>query len=418
MEVNRDCGKILMTLHAADGANPQFAAESLNGSTPGAIVIGGDYQGLGIVRSLGRHGVPICVIDDEHSISRYSRYVKHSAHVPDLRNGDAIIQELLAIGARLNLKGWVLFPTRDEVVAAISRNRARLTSWFRVPTPCWETIHWVWDKRNTCEIARKLQIPIPETWTPLTVEQLGQITTPFPLAVKPAIKEHFFYATRAKGWRATDHLVLAELFKRAQDIAAPDEVLIQDMIPGDGTCQFGYCAFFKNGEAVGSMVSRRRRQHPHDFGRASTFVETIDHPALEALSLKLLSAINFYGLVEVEFKQDVRDGQFKLLDINARTWGYHTLGLPAGVDFAYMLYNDQIGKPVVACRAKSGFSWMRMLTDVPTALLDIVHGRLSPSAYFHSLRTYDTEAVFSFRDPMPGIMECLLLPYLIVKRGF
>ena len=44
--------------------------------TLGAVVIGGDYQGLGIVRSLGRQGVPVCVVDDEHSISRYSRYCK------------------------------------------------------------------------------------------------------------------------------------------------------------------------------------------------------------------------------------------------------------------------------------------------------------------------------------------------------
>ena len=46
------------------------------GGTPGAIVIGGDYQGLGIARSLGRRGIPVCVIDDETSIARASRYVR------------------------------------------------------------------------------------------------------------------------------------------------------------------------------------------------------------------------------------------------------------------------------------------------------------------------------------------------------
>ncbi len=407
-----------MSSSAPVGSDSQIVQESIADGVPGAVVIGGDYQGLGIVRSLGLQGVPVCVIDDERSISRYSRYVKHAVHVPDLRNDDAIVKELLALASRFNLKGWVLFPTRDEVVAAISRNRAQLTAWFRVPTPCWDTIQWVWDKRNTCEIASKLQIPIPETWKPTSVGDLAQITTPFPLAVKPAIKEHFFYATRAKGWCATDAIELAELFQKAQQIAAPDEILIQDMIPGDGTYQFGYCAFFKDGQAIGSMLSRRRRQHPHDFGRASTFVETIDQPALEVLSLKLLSAINYYGLVEVEFKQDPRDGQFKLLDVNARTWGYHTLGLPAGVDFSYMLYCDQVGKTVVSCRATPGFSWMRMLTDVPTALIDIIQGRLTLAAYFRSLRTFDTEAVFTLHDPLPGIMECILLPYLIARRGF
>jgi len=407
-----------MTPRPPASADRPAKAEPQAETLPGAIVIGGDYQGLGIVRSLGRRGIPICVIDDERSISRYSRYVTHAVHVPNLRDDDSIVRELLALGERLDLQGWVLFPTRDEIVAAISRHRAQLAALFRVPTPCWQTIQWVWDKRNTCEIARKLHLPIPETWNPQSTADLTQITTRFPLAVKPAIKEHFFYTTRAKGWSASNPQELEALFEKAQDIAGTDEILIQDMIPGDGVYQFGYCAFFKNGEAVASMVSRRRRQHPHDFGRASTFVETVESPELEALSTELLKGINYYGLVEVEFKQDPRDGQFKLLDINARTWGYHTLGAAAGVDFSYLLYCDQLGKPVSAGRAKSGCSWIRMLTDFPTAILDITHGRLTVSEYLNSLRAYDIEAVFSLSDPLPGFMECLLLPYLIIKRGF
>ncbi len=35
---------------------------------PGAVVLGGDYQGLGIVRSLSALGAPVCVVDDERSI--------------------------------------------------------------------------------------------------------------------------------------------------------------------------------------------------------------------------------------------------------------------------------------------------------------------------------------------------------------
>lgn len=407
-----------MTSPSPATADHPAGAELQPGTQPGAVILGGDYQGLGIVRSLGRRGIPICVIDDERSISRYSRYVTHALRVADLRHDDSVTNELLKLGQELNLHGWVLFPTRDEIVAAISRNRARLSTMFRVPTPCWETIQWVWDKRNTCEIAKKLQLPIPETWNPQSTADLAHITTPYPLAVKPAIKEHFFYTTRAKGWSASNPQELAALFQKAQSIAAADEILIQDMIPGGGVYQFGYCAFFKNGQVLGSMVSRRRRQHPHDFGRASTFVETVDRPEIEALSATLLKGLNYYGLVEVEFKEDPRDGQFKLLDINARTWGYHTLGAAAGVDFPYMLYCDQLGKPITPVRAKSGFSWIRMLTDFPTAILDITHGRLTLSEYLHSLRAFDTEAVFSLRDPVPGIMECILLPYLIVKRGF
>jgi len=388
------------------------------GEPPGAVVIGGDYQGLGIVRSLGRKGVPICVLDDEHSISRYSRYATYGVQVSDLRNKDAAVATLLELGQHLDLKGWVLFPTRDELVAAISRHRTTLSEVFRVPTPEWKTVQWMWDKRNTYQLAKELNIPIPETWFPNALEDLDQITTLYPLAIKPAIKEHFFYATKAKAWRAESPADLKQLYSRASALAGPGEVLIQDLIPGDGRNQFAYCAFFKDGKAVGSMVSRRLRQHPHEFGRASTYVETMDLPALEALSERFLRAINYYGLVEVEYKLDPRDGQFKLLDVNARTWGYHTLGPSAGVDFPLLLYRDQVGQPVETCRGKSGVSWIRLLTDFPTAMIEVSRGRISLRDYMHSLRNFHTEAVFSQEDPLPGIVECALLPYLFVKRGF
>ena len=35
----------------------------------GAVVIGGDHPGLAIARSLGKRGIPVYVIDDQHSIS-------------------------------------------------------------------------------------------------------------------------------------------------------------------------------------------------------------------------------------------------------------------------------------------------------------------------------------------------------------
>jgi D-aspartate ligase len=54
----------------------------------GAVVIGGDYQGLGIVRSLGRRGVPVGVLDDERSIARFSRYTAWNVRVPSLRGAD------------------------------------------------------------------------------------------------------------------------------------------------------------------------------------------------------------------------------------------------------------------------------------------------------------------------------------------
>lgn len=384
----------------------------------GAVVIGGDYQGLGIVQSLGRQGAPVCVFDDEVSIARFSRYATHAVKLPELQNEEQTVDDLLREARRLSLEGWVLFPTRDDTVATISRHRARLARFFRTPTPEWSAIRWVWDKRNTYNLARKLQIPIPSTEQPGSLEALRDLDVSFPAVIKPAIKDRFLRATKVKAWRANNRLELEHYFRRAAGLIDPAEVMVQELIPGDGGHQFSYCAFFKHGRAMGGMEARRTRQHPYEFGRASTFVETVHLPRLEALSTRFLKAIDYYGLVEMEYKLDPRDGEYKLLDVNARTWGYHTLGRHAGVDFPWLLFSDQVGRAVDPGRARSGVSWVRLLTDLPTGVAGILSGKLKLKPYVDSLRSAHVEAVFSLEDPWPGLAELALIPYLSVRRGY
>jgi predicted ATP-grasp superfamily ATP-dependent carboligase len=386
--------------------------------TVGGVVVGGDYQGLGIVRSLGRQKVPVCVIDDERSIARFSKYTTYSVPVDSLRDEKQTVEHVLEIGRRLDLKGWVLYPTRDETVAAIARYRSSLTDFFRVPTPAWETTQWFWDKRNTYRRANELGIPTPSTWYVRDISDLENIDADPPFVIKPAIKEHFIYSTKAKAWRANSRAELRELFQRAAKLVGPGEVMVQSLIPGGGSQQFAYGAFFKEGRALGSMVARRARQHPPEFGRSSTYVETVELPLLEDLSERFLRAINYYGLVEMEYKLDPRDQQYKLLDVNGRTWGYHTLGSGAGVDFPHMLYADQIGEQVELRRGRPGVKWIRLITDVPTGVVEIFGGRQSLRAYLRTLTGFHIESVFSREDPLPGLAELALVPYLAVKRGF
>jgi predicted ATP-grasp superfamily ATP-dependent carboligase len=384
----------------------------------GAVVIGGDFHGLGIVRSLGRRGIPVCVIDDEYSIGRFSRYTTFAETAPSIRREAETVDFLLEIAKRRNLKGWVLFPTRDEIVAAVARHRSALTEWYRVPTPEWDCIKWAWNKWNTYCLAEKIRIPIPRTWAPRSVEELDEIPAEFPLGIKPAVKEDFFYATKAKAWRANNRDELRALFEKASRHVAGNEVLVQEIIPGGGSNQFSSCVFVKDGLAIGRMAAKRWRQHPPEFGRAATFVETVDCPQLEEPTLRFLRAIGYYGLAEVEYKLDPRDGQYKLLDVNARTWGFHCLGPSAGVDFSYLLFADQLGQRVETCSGQPGVGWIRMVTDIPTSFREIISGRLALSNYLDTLKNFRIESVFSRDDVMPTFLEIALIPYLMAKRGY
>ena len=226
----------------------------------GAVVVGGDYQGLGIVRSLGRHGIPVCVVDDERSISRYSRYTNHAVKIGDLRDERSAVSSLLDVGRRMGLQGWILYPTRDELVAAFARYRPELSELFRVPTPDWQVVKWAWDKRNTYGLAQDLGIPTPLTCCLKSADDWSRVEFEPPFAIKPAIKEHFVYATKAKAWRADTRDELKSLIRKASEFMDPSELIVQEVIPGGGNQQFSYCAFFRDGRAVGSMVVKRRRR--------------------------------------------------------------------------------------------------------------------------------------------------------------
>lgn len=387
-------------------------------ATPGAVVVGGDYQGLGIIRSLGRKGIPTCVVDDERSIGRHSRYATHSLRVSDLSDPSAAVDAVLAAAKRFGLDGWVLYPTRDEHVATFALERERLGEVLRVPTPAWEIVKWACDKRNTYERAEELGIPTPRTWRLEGAEGLGSVEGEPPWVVKPAIKETFVRQTKEKAWRADSRDELRQLVDRAAALVGPGEVIVQELIPGGGESQYAYCALFRDGEPLASMVAQRRRQHPLEFGRASTYVRTVELESLEELACRFLRSIDYYGLVELEFKLDVRDGEANLLDVNARTWGYHTLGSCAGVDFPHLLYLDQLGEPVAAGRAVVGRSWIRLVTDLPTGVLELLSRRTGLREYARTLRCSDTEAVFARDDLLPALVELALIPYLAVRRGF
>jgi len=396
----------------------RHVSRGTKGNSVGGLVIGGDYQGLGVVRSLGSQGIPVGVLDDELSIARFSRYASFSERVPSLRDPDETVGHILEVGKKYGLYGWVLFPTRDENVAAISQHRDELSKIFRVPTPGWDTIQWLWDKRKTYSLAERLGIPVPQTWYPKSYAELDQLEGHFPVAIKPAIKEHFIYETGAKALRAENIAELRDIYKRVAAFMPAEEIMIQDIVPGGGSTQYAFCSFFKSGNSVATLVTCRKRQHPLEFGRSSTYVESMELPLLEKYSEEFLRAIDYYGLVEMEYKYDARTGQYRLLDVNGRTWGYHTIGRRAGVDYPFFLFEDQLDRPSKPVHGKPGIRWIRLVTDIPTGVVGVTSGKISLGSYIRTLFEFDEEAVFSGRDPLPGFVEIALIPYLAIRRGF
>ena len=232
----------------------------------GAVVIGSDYRGLGIVRSLGRRGIPVWVLSDGHLLAAVSRYAQHQLPWPVDHGEQRRLEYLLALGRRHALRGWTLFPTGDETAAFLARQYTRLSGQFRLTTCPWEVLRWAYDKRLSYQLADELGLPVPWTAYPTSEDEVAGLDCPWPVILKPAIKTTSNPFTVAKAWRVNDRRALLARYAEARVLVASPLIMVQELIPGGGETQFSYAALCQDGRVIAHIVARRTRQYPMDFG--------------------------------------------------------------------------------------------------------------------------------------------------------
>jgi predicted ATP-grasp superfamily ATP-dependent carboligase len=247
-------------------------------------------------------------------------------------------------------------------------------------------------------------------------DELLTLDCPFPSILKPAFREGPNRLTTAKAWRVDDRPTLLARFDEAAALVPPETILIQELIPGGPEGQFSYAALCVDAQPRASVTARRVRQFPMDLGRASTYVETVDETDVVKPSLRLLEALRFSGLVEIEYKRDPRDGRCKLLDVNPRVWGWHSVCRRAGVDFPLLVWRQALGRAVPELCGSTGVRWVRITTDLSASMREIARGRMSLRTYLASLRRPIESAIFAWDDPWPGLLEVPSMTYLFGKR--
>src|SRR6185369_10236354 len=380
-------------------------------SMPGALIVGGAHVSLAIARSLGRRGIRVWLMAN-HPLPRYSRYVERSFDWPGADHPDAL-SSIVDVVTDHKLNGWVLIATGDQDMAMIARHRAMLAAHLRVPTADWQTIRWAYDKHLTYERAEALGIDTPRDIRLRGIDELARLDCRFPVVLKPATRNGEDEFTLAKAWRADDLAALLELYPRAAALVGADAVIMQEWIPGAGETQFSYAGLWNDGVPVASLVARRTRQHPIDFGRSSSFVEIVERPEVREIAERFLASINYSGVTEIEFKQDPRDGRYRLLDVNGRFWTWCGLADAAGIDFPYLLYRQALGLPVVAGQATPGMAWMHVTRDILAAALEMQRGTTGVGGYLSGLTRVRSFASFAADDPLPAVAE---IPSAVVKR--
>jgi D-aspartate ligase len=375
----------------------------------GAIILGGHVQALGIVRIMGQRGVSAVVIDStRYSLARRSKFCKAFYRVKD----EDLEEFLLGSFCSNEYKGWTIFPTNDFHVRLLSVNRDKLQQIYIVSTDRWEVTETFYNKTKTYRLAEKTGIPIPDTYFPSDITDLDGKDFIYPCIIKPAVMVDFYRKVKKKVFLCRNEEELSKNYREALKVIPAEEIIIQEVVPGDSRNQFSACFLFLDGHSYARLTACRMRQHPLDFGNATTYAEVTEAPGLLEYGEKLLEAAGYNGVCEVEFKFDQRDGQYKLLEVNPRTWKWHSIAEKAGTPFLPLYFDHLSGKTISPVEGYKHVSFCHATTDIPVRMALLARGQRHWKRVLRPVQ----HAVWNRSDPAPWFFEKLFLFSYVMSR--
>jgi D-aspartate ligase len=416
-------------------------------ATPPAIVLQSSFaNGLGIIRGLGRAGVPVLALDrSARALGFDSRYAAGML-CPDPRTDpEAFLLFLEDLARRLPQKA-VVFPTHDEYIWIVSRNAQRLGNVARssadaaaaeathptgepssrpadgcgylIPFSDWKHMVRLADKEEQLRAAWRVGVDTPRTVFIAGpgdfAANAGEIDAiGFPAIFKPveslAFKERFQRPVLTIASRDE----LEATYERVDDCGT---LMFQEIVPGDDD-ELWTLGSYLNAESqpLALFTGRKLRQHPRTFGTAR-FAESVWAPEFADAGVRLLQELGYHGVSQVESKRDPRDGSFKLMEVNARHWLWHSLATECGVNLSLVAYKDAIGAPFEAPRQTEGKKWMLATKDLPDTLRETLRRESSPLEWLRSLPGTATDGLYSWRDPLPGAKATWRLAALVARR--
>lgn len=310
---------------------------------PPAIVWGVETQiGLGIIRELGRAGIPVIALaKSERAIGLASKYVMHGEIA--LTPAPALLEQFRALSAKFG--DCFAFAIAEADVAFLAMHRSELGR-VRPLVPDSNALAHVLDKARTLEIAQRLGIGVPRT---ALVREAGEIESACqafrmpvvlkwanPNAVAPLLRQVRLPLEKAEIAKSAEELRSA--LRRYDSIG--QWPLVQEYCAGYGLGQF---FFMHEGVALRRFQHRRIAEWPPEGGFSSVCdaVPLSEHAELQERSIALLKNIGWDGVAMVEYRYDPATRRANLMEINGRYWGSYPLAVQAGAGFALYSYHVQ-----------------------------------------------------------------------------
>ena len=375
-------------------------------TTASAFVLGSYETGLGIVRALGRTGIPVHVIDHNRQHAAHSRYAASMRVCPrPSSDPDGFISRLYDLASAQPSKP-VVFVSADEFLEPIAHARAKLAEVMHLNIPNAALLGRISDKRFQSALAEAAGIPVPITRTVDALDEIDAaiqaIPTPAFIKGRSAVEWRAAFGGSTKGYVVRSPSEFRATLERV--IGKGVRALVQELIPGDATQHCKVSAYYsQHSEVIAAFTLRKKRQHPSDFGFGCV-VESERLPELMDIGLRFMSHIGYTGTGSAEFKFDARDGQYKLIELNPRYWQQNALAERCGTHFALLEYDEMTDAPMRRVGPyRDGVKWVNIHADAETYRDLRAAGQLTTGSWLRSLRGEKVWSDFALDDPRPGL---------------
>ena len=397
------------------------ALDAADTSTP-AVVLKLDrnvmhHGGLGVIRSLGRLGVPVYGVHEGRLAPAASSRFLQGRYFWNPGSGDPgrLHEGLLRLADRIG-RPAVLIPTDDAGAIFLAEHGAELRSSYLFPSPPPDLPRRVAGKYSLHQLCSQLGVPTPQAVmadSGMTARQFAA-EAGFPLIAKLATP-----------WHGHGHVhsttIIASLDELDRIYAACSRagagLMLQEFIPASPESDWffhGYCD--SHSACRPAFTGVKERSYPAHAGLTS-LGRSVTNTRLRAEITELLAAIGYCGIVDLDIRWDARHGQFKLLDFNPRLGAQFRLFRDAaGTDVAIAQYLDLTGQPVPDSEQVSGRRFLVENYDPIAAVSYWRRGELGSRAWAASLRGVDEMAWFARDDLRPFGLMCLRMGWRMVAR--
>ena len=366
------------------------------------VVVGTHTVGLGVIRALAGLKVPIIgIYYDPKDMGYLSNHLSERIHAPHPeQQEDDFISFLLDLSARVGQS--LLIPASDAALAAISRHKSELAQNYIVACVEWEIAKRFIAKKHTYALAEVAGVPIPRTLIPRLIEDVEFYSREieFPCLVKPSESHRFFDVFRTKMIRVETLDEMSTAYRQAARHGL--EVIIQEIIPGDAAQGANYNSYWAGNQPLVEFTGRKVRNGPSHFG-SPCVISSVPVPEIIEPGRKILKAMNFYGYACTEFKQDPRDGVYKLMEVNGRHNLSTLLAVRCGLNFPEIHYRHLVmGEVPQPLTYPHDIYWIDLTRDL---YYNLFRTR-SQGGFFAPYRGKHVFAILDFKDPRPFIKRC------------